>query len=111
MQVIPLQSTMNQQVTVLLDLQGCQINVYQKVTGLFLDLYLENTLLLGGVLCRNLQLIVMNAYFGFQGDLMWLDNQGTNDPMVDGIGPGGRYSLVYLSADEVPTTSRYTQSW
>ena len=60
MQLIPLQATPNQAVTVTLNGQNCQLNVYQKSTGLFMDLYLANELVLAGMLCRNLRLMLMN---------------------------------------------------
>ena len=102
MNVIPLQAVPSQTELVALGGQNCQVNVYQKWTGLFLDLYVSNAIVLAGVLGRDRRLRVMNAYLGFEGDLMWLDNQGTSDPAYTGLAPGGRFSLIYLAPADVP---------
>ena len=107
MDVIPLQATPSLTVSVTLNGQNCQVDTYQKSTGLFLDLYVNNTLILAGILGRDRRLMLMNAYLGFSGDLMWLDNQGTTDPSYLGIGPGGRYSLIYLLPSDIPAGAYY----
>lgn len=100
MQVIPLQPGPNQTVTVNLDDQVCQINVYQKSTGLFLDLFVNNALIIGGVICENKNRIVRSLYLGFQGDLAFADSQGSADPDYTGL--GGRFALLYLSPGDLP---------
>jgi hypothetical protein len=103
MQVIPLQAVPNQALLASLNGQTTQLNVYQKRTGLFLDIYVANSLVLSGVRCRNLTLMVMDAYLGFVGDLIWFDNQGRQNPDYTGL--GGRYSLVYLLPSDIPPTT------
>lgn len=98
MQIIPLQPLPSQDITVQLDDQTCQISVYQKSTGLYLNLSVNNALIIGGVLAENLNRMVRSAYLGFVGDLVFMDNQGTSDPDYTDL--GSRYSLAYLeSAD------------
>ncbi len=92
---IPLQAVPNQQLSVVLNNQNCQINVYQKFYGVMLDLLVSNTLIIGGCLCQNLNRLVRNAYLGFQGDLGFWDTQGSLNPYYTGL--GARYQLVYLS--------------
>lgn len=99
MLIIPLQPVPNQSVSVLLSDQVCQVNVFQKSWGLFLDLYKNNELVIGGVLCHNLNRIVRSLYLGFSGDLTFIDNQGDTDPVYTGL--GDRYSLAYLTAAEL----------
>jgi hypothetical protein len=101
MQVIPLQPIPSQTFTVTLNNQLCQINVYQKRYGLFLDLFVGGVLILGGVICENLNRIVRNSYLGFSGDLTFFDNQGTSDPIYTGLGT--RYSLLYLAPSDLLT--------
>jgi len=103
MQIVPLQPTPNQTVVVSLDGQVCQINVYQTARGLFTDLYVDNSLVIGGVLCHDRCRIVRSAYLGFSGDLSFLDNQGTSDPDYTGLGPdvGSRFNLAYLEPGEL----------
>ena len=99
MVIIPLQPIPSQNVTVLLGGQYCQINVYEKFFGLFIDLYVDNALVIGGVLCQNLNRVVLSAYLGFIGDLCFIDNQGGSDPRYAGL--GGRFSLAYLEASDL----------
>ncbi|OIN06074.1 hypothetical protein BFS86_19385 [Shewanella algae] len=93
MEIIPLKPIPNQAVSVQLGQQNCQVNVYQKPTGLYIDLYVDNLLIIGGVIAENQNWIVRSAYLGFVGDLFFLDNQGSDDPNYMGL--GGRFSLVY----------------
>ena len=107
MQIVPLQAIPNQAVLVTLNSQNTQINVYQKSTGLFVDVYLNNgpDPIVAGVLGENLRLIIMSAYLGYSGDFMFLDNQGSDDPFYSGL--GARFSLVYLAPSDIPSTSLY----
>ena len=84
-----------QAVSVSLGGQTCQINVYQKRTGLYLDLGVNNVPIIYGVLCLNANLIVRDAYLGFVGDLIFYDTQGSNDPDYTGL--GGRFQLLYAA--------------
>ena len=100
MQIVPTQPLPNQSLQIVLANQSCQIDVYQKRTGLFLDLLMNGTLLIGGVLCLNLVRIVRSAYFDFAGDLFWYDViSGTMDPTYTGI--GSQYVLVYLEPGDL----------
>src|SRR6185312_13883234 len=98
MLIVPLQPVPSQSVSVVLGNQNCRIDVGQKSTGLFIDLYVNDVLIIGGVICENLNRIVRNKYFGFVGDLVFIDNEGTNDPDYTGL--GSRYSLAYLEDGE-----------
>jgi len=99
MQTIPTQPTPNQILTVILGDQICQIKITQQITGIFCDLYLNGVLVVGGVLCQNLNRIVRSTYLGFVGDLCFIDNQGEDDPIYTGLGT--RFTLVYLEPGEV----------
>jgi hypothetical protein len=99
-QIIPLQPVPSQTLLVDLDGQNAQIDVYTTNYGLFLDLYVSNVLIIGGVICQNLNRIVRDAYLGFQGDLCFIDSQGTTDPVYTGL--GARYNLAYLEVADLP---------
>lgn len=104
MQIVPLIQTPNQSVSIALAGQQCTLNIYQKFFGLFMDVLVSNSLIIGGVLCLNANLIVRDLYLGMQGDFAFIDNQGSTDPNYTGLGgqtPQSRYSLVYLTAEEV----------
>lgn len=100
MLVIPLQPVPSQTITVNLAGQACQINVYTLTTGLYVDLLVNDALVIGGVIALNANVIVRSAYLGFIGDIAFLDTQGDTDPVYTGL--GSRYILGYFSPSELP---------
>ncbi len=94
-EVIPLLVVPSQQFTVPLGNQTTQLFIYTKSTGLFMDVGVDDALIIGGVLCRDRTLIVRDAYLGFVGDFFWADTQGTDDPVYNGFGT--RWLLAYVS--------------
>lgn len=103
MQTIPISDKYNQSLSVVLSNQNCVISLYQKdnpeAPGLYLDLYINDVLITGGVICENLNRIVRDSYFGFIGDLFFQDTQGTNDPSSPGL--GSRFLLRYLELTDL----------
>lgn len=100
MQIIPVSDVPNQEVTVTLAGQACMIRLYSTLTqGMFCDLYVSGTLIIGGVACQNLNRIVRSLYLGFIGDLCWNDTQGADDPSYPGL--GARYQFCYLPTSEL----------
>jgi hypothetical protein len=95
---IPLQPQPAQTVKVVLDGQNCQIYIYQKDQGLFVDVNSNGVDIVTCVIARNVDPLICRTYAGFVGDLMFVDNQGVSDPVSTGL--GDRYSLVYLSASD-----------
>ena len=77
------------------------VNVYQKFYGIYVDLYVNNELIIGGVIGQDLNLIVRYAYLGFIGDLCFYDTQGVDDPYYTGL--GDRWQLIYLSPEDIAT--------
>lgn len=92
--IIPLQAVPSQSFSVGLSNQACQLNIYQKSTGLFFDLLVANVPVVTGVICRNLTKLVRYLYLGFIGDLAFIDTQGSSDPYYTGL--GSRYLLAYI---------------
>lgn len=99
--IIPLQAVPNQTVNVLLNNQNCQINVYQKFFGLYLDLVANNVPVRAGVSCLDGERLIRYPYLPFIGDLMFFDQQGSNDPIYTGL--GGRFQLAYIFPSEIPS--------
>lgn len=107
MQIIPINDTVNQTLTVLLAGQNTQINLYQKNNSdLYCDVYVNNAPIITGVICQNLNLIVRSLYLGFAGDLFFYDTQGSyaipstgSDPSSPGLGT--RYLLLYLEVADL----------
>lgn len=100
MNIIPLQAVPNQTVYITLNGQATQLNIYQTAVGMFMDVLVSGVQIIAGVICENLNRIVRDLYLGFQGDFMFLDNQGSTDPYYTGLGT--QYSLVYLSPSDLP---------
>jgi hypothetical protein len=98
MVIVPLRAIPSQVVNVTLGGQPCQIALYQLATGLYCNLYVRNVIVIGGVICHNVNRIVRDLYLGFIGDLIFVDSQGKSDPEYSGL--GGRYELAYLTAAE-----------
>ncbi len=97
-QVIPLTNAPAQVVSISLGGQSCLINIYTKSINIpvvppgsilsdpnptfentnpvFLNLFVNNLLVLGGIVVRNGSLMLMNTYLGFIGDLSVIDTSG-----------------------------------
>ena len=100
MQVIPTQPVPAQTLNINLGGQSCSIRLYTLSSGLYCDLYVNNSLIIGGVVCQNENKIVRDAYLGFIGDLGFIDNSGQGeDPVYMGL--GSQFSFVYLSPADV----------
>lgn len=99
MQIIPITAIPSQRLFVVLNGQNCTIRVYQKSTGLYLDLALEGTTILSGVICRDRVRCVRQPYLGFVGDLAFMDTQGNDDPEYAGL--GSRWVLMYLEESDL----------
>jgi hypothetical protein len=74
--------------------------VYEAALPTFLDLYVDDVLVVGGVLCRDRTLLVRDAYLGLSGDLSFYDEFGSEDPTYQGLGK--RFLLLYWTAEELP---------
>lgn len=105
MLVVPTAPLPNQVLQVVLGGQACTIRIYQKSTGLYLDLLVNDALVIAGVLCLVGNRLVRSTYLGFIGDLAFFDTQPGASPLAEGFEPsevhysglgGGRYFLAYL---------------
>lgn len=99
MLIIPLLAQPSQSLTAVLNQQQCSLKVYQKSTGLFLDLSADGKAIIQGAICRDRCRVVRLAYLGFVGDLSFFDTQGVSDPAYTGL--DGRFVLAYLSPEEL----------
>lgn len=101
-QIIPTTEAPAQTINVTLGQQSCTINLYTKsinvpiqppgdipsdplptyenINPVFLDLYVNDALIIGGVLCLNAVRIVRDVYLGFVGDIAIIDINGQSDP-------------------------------
>lgn len=93
---IPLVATPSQTLSVQLGTQSCRIDVRQRRTGLFVDLYIQDVPVFQGVLALDRNRLVRNEYLDFEGDLFFVDTEGTTDPTYSGL--GGRYLFLWDDA-------------
>lgn len=93
---IPLVATPSQTLTVQLGNQSCRIDVRQRRTGLFVDLYVQDVPVRLGVKALDRTKLVRDKYLGFAGDLYFTDLQGDSDP--DYAGLGERFLFVWDDA-------------
>lgn len=98
--VVPMEALPSQTVQIQLNGQNCQLNVYTKFFGLYMDILVNDVLVIGGVVCRNLNRIVRSKYLGFTGDFAFVDTlDGNDDPIYQGLGT--QFQLVYFTPAEV----------
>ena len=98
MQTVPLQPVPSQSTKVVLGGQNCQILVYQKPQGVFMDINADGVDIVVGVIARDAVPLVCREYAGFIGNLLFIDTRGSSDPSYNGL--GSRFNLVYLTAEE-----------
>jgi hypothetical protein len=91
--IIPLKPLPSQTLSVNLGGQSCRISLYQKTTGLYCDVFVNDTPIVIGSLCQNLNPIVRAAYTGFVGELALYDTWGEDDPVYTEL--GDQFQLAY----------------
>jgi len=98
MQTVPLQPVPSQSTKVVLGGQNCQIFIYQKPQGVFVDINADGVDISVGTIARDAVPLISREYAGFAGNLLFIDSQGSSDPSYDNL--GARFDLVYLTAEE-----------
>lgn len=99
-QIIPLKSVPNQTMATPVGTQNCELNIYQKSNGLYMDVFLDGAAIIRGVICQNENRIIRDLYLGFAGDFAFFDTEGASDPDFTGLGV--RYILIYIEAADLP---------
>lgn len=99
---VPLNAVPSQTFGIVLAGQNCQMAVYQKTTGLYLDLIVNGTPILNTMRCvEGARLLLDRQYLGVIGDFGFIDTQGNSDPDYTGL--GSRWQLLYLEASDLAT--------
>jgi hypothetical protein len=85
--------------------QRTTLQIYDKGSsyGMFMDVFLNNALVIGGVQCLDRNRIIRSTYLGYQGDFAFFDTEPTfqggvaifSDPFFAGL--GSRFLLGYLT--------------
>lgn len=97
---MPLNAIPAQNFNTVLAGQNCTISVYQKTTGVYMDLISNGTPITKAVRCvEGARLLLDRGYLGFIGDFGFIDTQGNSDPVYTGL--GSRWQLLYLEASDL----------
>ena len=99
MQTIPITDAPSQTLSAVLAGQSCNVKIHTRQESLYLDLYVNNVLILAGAAGRDRVLIVRDTYLGLVGDLMFIDTLGSSDPSYPGL--GSRYTLLYITPADI----------
>ena len=100
MQIVPVNDVPNQTFNVSFGGQSTTINLFSTTSNLlYMDVLVNNSPILLGTICQNLNRIIRDTYLGFSGDFVWNDTEGSNDPSSPGL--GARYQLIYLSSSDL----------
>lgn len=101
MQIVPLQPVPSQTFSVQLGGQNVNLSLRQLRTGLYMNVMVDTTEIVGLVLCEDLNRIVRNLYLGFKGDFAFYDTSGEGyEPFWTELGT--RFQLYYIEASELP---------
>jgi hypothetical protein len=79
--------------------QNCKLNVFQKSTGVYLNVFLNNSPIVLAGICRDRVRVIRTNYQGFVGDFGFVDTQGVSKPDYRLFGT--RFILAYVDADEI----------
>lgn len=93
-ETIELQKTASQQFNVSLGEQTCTIRVIQRESNVYVDLYVDSTAIVFGSIARDRVGLVSHSHLPFKGELLFVDNHGSDDPQYTDF--GDRWQLLYL---------------
>ncbi len=99
MKIISTQPLASQSFSCSIGGQSCSIKLYSKGGIMYLDLAMNGTTIAPGCIVRDRVRIIRRPYIGFSGDLMVVDQLGTEDPTYDAM--GSRFLLYYLTDSEI----------
>lgn len=99
MRTIPLEPKKSQAISVDLSGQKCTIRLIQRSSFIYLDLTVNGNPVVQGIPCLYGNKIVRYPYLGFIGDLVFLDNTGSKDPLWSGL--GNRFELYYIEESDL----------
>jgi len=91
--IIPLNAYPNQDLTVMLGNQKCHMVIKQKSTGMYMDITVDDIVLVVGQLVVNRVPTLFSDYRGFRGVLVFRDSRGNNNPDYREF--NDRYTLNY----------------
>lgn len=97
---IPLNAIPNQQFTITLDGQICQIRLYWRYDHLYCDLNVQDEVICTGVLCVTNEFILQQPKLNFSGNLLFVDKEG-HGTQPDYKELGTRFVLCFVPESEM----------
>lgn len=97
---IPLNAIPNQQFTVTLDGQICQIRLYWRYDHLYCDLNVQDEVICMGALCITNEFILQQPKLNFSGNLLFVDKEG-HGAQPDYKELGTRFVLCFVPESEM----------
>lgn len=97
---IPLNAIPNQQFTVTLDGQICQIRLYWRYDHLYCDLNVQDEVICTGALCATNEFILQQPKLNFSGNLLFVDKEG-HGAQPDYKELGTRFVLCFVPESEM----------
>lgn len=97
---IPLNAIPNQQFTVTLDGQICQIRLYWRYDNLYCDLSVKDEVICTGALCVTNEFILQQPKLNFSGNLLFVDKEG-HGTQPDYKKLGTRFVLCFVPESEM----------
>lgn len=91
---IPLQSVPDQTFSVELGGQDCEIHIYLRYSFLYMDLTVDDEIVFQGQICLNNVNMIQYNHEKFNGEIRFVDTQGTDDPYYTELNE--RWYLVYV---------------
>ena len=92
--IIPLASVPNQTFSINLDGQNCKFELVTRGKNLFMNLSIDDTPVVNGVICLNKVKLIQFNHLKFNGNLYFEDLEGNLDPYFWGLGE--RWVLNYV---------------
>ena len=92
--IIPIQKIPNQSFFIDLNNQECEIHIYERYGSTYLDLKVNDKVLMQGQICLNNVDIIQYNHLDFNGNLRFIDTQGAEDPYYTGFNE--RYAFAYV---------------
>lgn len=94
---IPLKQIPGQSFMIRLDKQDCSIRLTQRLGVTYSDLMLNNEYIWRGLICHDRSPILKHKSDKFQGNLVFIDFEGTSDPTYSRL--DDRFGLFYITDD------------
>lgn len=96
---LPVRPEPNQRFSIVLNDQNCTVELFQRYDRLYLNLYVDDTAVVSGVVCLNQQNLIIPTTTKFIGYLYFADTLGNSAPQWEELGT--RYELIYASPEEM----------